>query len=71
MGQQRADCFAMLVWVDNRCRENACNFFSRLSIKGRVDIGKERGEQDTSGLALVIGWVCCKHVHVLRKGFAQ
>ena len=55
MGQQRADCFAMLVCVDNRCRENVCNFFSRLSIKGRVDIGRERGEQDTSGLALVIG----------------
>lgn len=34
MGQQRADYFAMLVWVENRRRENACRIIFKTVHQG-------------------------------------
>lgn len=41
MGQQSGGYFAMLVLVENGWRENDNKLFSRVSIQGRMGIGKQ------------------------------
>lgn len=72
IGQQSGGYFAMPVLIENGRRENDCKlFFKSVSIRGGWAYENRcRGDQDYIWpFVLVFGWLCYKHVPMLREGF--